>query len=742
MLNISVDERSACAFLKDVYKKMNKKKKKKKSHVPVRLNILFFVVFILFSVLILRLGIVQIVYGDDYRREIERTEDVTVNKPVPRGKMFDRTGKVIVDNIPENAITYTNTGAKQDDMLKVAKKLALLIEKDANKVTERDKKDYWIIENSKKADEKVPDEEREKLKGKYEGKEYDKKVYQLKLDRITEQELNELTAFDLEVLAIYRDFTSGYALTPQIVKNKEVTPEEFAVVSENLQLLPGVDTTTDWERYYAFGNTLKTVLGRITSSDEGIPAEQLDYYLARDYSRNDRVGKSYIEMQYEDVLHGQKARVKNITDKAGNVLETIPISEGKRGKDLVLGIDMDLQLAVEKIIEEELTAAKGISGTTLLDRAYVTVMDPHTGEILTMAGKQFSKDENGNKVVLDAALGNITTTYNVGSAIKGATILTGYKTGAIKPNDVIFDTPVKIAQTIKRSWKNLGSVNDIDALKMSSNIYMFHIAMNIGAGKGKYQYGRPLPINPKGFDTIRDSFAQFGLGVRTGIDLPNEQIGFKGPDILPGFLLDLSIGQYDTYSNMQLAQYVATIANGGNRMEPHIVKEIREPLIENDELGPIVQEIAPKVLNRVEGEEEWFKRIQEGFRRVTQEQGGTAYYRLGGKTYNPAGKTGTAEAFYDGPERSKFGKEPPPVINLSFAGYAPADNPEIAISVLVPWAYESGNGHSKNIEIAERVFDTYFELKKQRQMNNNATSSNQENDMSEDEEQENEDSAE
>ncbi len=721
---------------------MNKKKKKKKSHVPVRLNILFFVVFILFSVLILRLGIVQIVYGDDYRREIERTEDVTVNKPVPRGKIYDRTGQVIVDNTPENAITYTNNGAKQDEMVEVAKKLALLIEKDIDKVTERDKKDYWIMNNLERANEKVTDKEIDKLKEKYEGKELDKKIYQLKLERITEEELNELSDFDLEVLAIYREFTSGYALTPQMVKNKNVTPEEFAVVSENLQLLPGVDTTTDWERYYAFGNTLKSVLGKITSSDEGIPAEQLDYYLARDYSRNDRVGKSYIEMQYEDVLHGQKARVKNVTDKAGNVLETIPIAEGKRGKDLVLGIDMDLQLAVEKIIEEELLEAKKMGGTNLLDRAFVTVMDPYTGELLTMAGKQIGKDEDGKTIMLDNALGNITTTYNVGSAIKGATVLTGYKTGAIKPGLTYLDTPMKIKNTpLKKSWKNLGYVNDIDALKFSSNIYMFHTAINIGGGT--YRYDQPLRLNlEKGFKTFRDSFAQFGLGVRTGIDLPNEQIGFKGAGDKPGFLLDLSIGQYDTYSNMQLAQYVSTIANGGNRMEPHIVKEIREPLMENDELGPIVEEISPKVLNRADFEEEWFKRVQSGFKKVAQEPGGTAYTWLNGKSYNPAGKTGTAQAFYDGPRRSEFGKEPPAVINLSFVGYAPADNPEIAISVLVPWAYESGKGHYKNVEIAERVFDTYFELKKQRQMNTNDSSSQAENNVNGEEAKENEDSAE
>ncbi|MBU8879397.1 penicillin-binding protein 2 [Bacillus sp. FJAT-29790] len=671
--------------------------------------------------LILRLGFVQIVYGDDYRREIERTEDITVNNPVPRGKILDRTGKVIVDNTPQNAITYTNRGAKQDEMLEVAEKLAKIIKKDTNKVQERDKKDYWIIRNLERANEKVSKEELDKLKEKLKDKELDKEIYRLKLERITEDELNELTEHDLEVLAIFRDFRSGYALTPQIVKNKDVTPEEFAVVSENLQLLPGVDTTTDWERYYAFNDTLKSVLGKVTSSDEGIPAEQLDYYLARDYSRNDRVGKSYIEMQYEEVLHGQKAKVKNITDKAGNVLETIPISEGNRGKDLVLSIDMDLQLAVEKIIEEELWAAKSLPGTALLDRAYVVLMDPHTGEILTMGGKRIVKDEKtGKREMQDDALGNITTTYNVGSAIKGATILTGYNTGAIQPGTVINDTPLKIGSTpkLKKSWKNLGPVNDINALKFSSNVYMFQTAIKIGGGT--YRYGMPLPLDKKGFSTIRNNFAQFGLGVRTGIDLPNEQTGFKGMGTLPGFMLDLAIGQYDTYSNMQLAQYVSTIANGGNRMEPHIVKEIREPLLDNNELGPIVQEIQPKVLNHIDAKDEWIKRVQEGFRKVYQEPGGTAYAYFGakGKDYNPAGKTGTAEAFYDGPERSKFGKEPPAVLNLTLVGYAPADNPEIAMSVFVPWAFQGNRDNGANRIIGERVLDTYFALKKQRQIEN------------------------
>jgi penicillin-binding protein A len=693
--------------------------KKKKKHVPLRLNIIFFIVFMLFSVLILRLGVVQIVYGDDFKREIERTEDITVNSPVPRGKMFDRNGKIIVDNTAQNAITYTKyQGTDQEEMLEVAERLAKLIEKDAKKVQERDKKDYWIMKNPERAKEKVTKAEWELFKEK---KLDDKEIYKLQLDRISTTDLKDLTKNDLEVLAIFREFNSGYALTPQIVKNKGVTSEEFAIVSENLQFLPGVDTTTDWERNYSFGETLKTILGKVSSSDRGLPSERLEHYLARDYSRNDRVGLSYIEEQYEDILHGQKAKVKNITDKTGNLLETIVISEGKRGKDLVLTVDMDLQLAVEKIIEEELLEAKRTPRTGLLDRAFVVLLDPNTGEILTLAGKQIARNkETGKQEMLDFAYGTFTTSYNAGSAVKGATILTGYKTGVLSPGDYHFDAPVKIQGTPeKSSWKNFGNINDINSLKVSSNVYMFKTAIEIG--NGHYEFNKPLDIDLQAFDTIRESFSQFGLGVRTGIDLPNEQVGFKGPLKLPGFLLDLVIGQYDIYTPMQLAQYVATIANGGYRVKPHIVKEIRSPLLDNNELGPIVEEVKPTILNHIGAKEEWVARVQEGFRRVMQVPGGTAYDDFKNAPYHPAGKTGTAQAVYDGPDMKKYkerGQMPPEVMNLSLVGYAPDDNPEVAMAVLVPWAYEGEEGHHANNEIGRRVLDAYFNLKKMRNEQN------------------------
>jgi penicillin-binding protein A len=95
-----------------------------------------------------------------------------------------------------------------------------------------------------------------------------------------------------------------------------------------------------------------------------------------------------------------------------------------------------------------------------------------------------------------------------------------------------------------------------------------------------------------------------------------------------------------------------------------------------------------------------------------QEPGGTAYKFFGSAPYAPAGKTGTAEAFYDGPERSKFGKEPPPVMNLSLVGYAPSKNPEVAMAVLIPWAFQGDEDNKANLKIGRRVLDTYFNLKK------------------------------
>ncbi|OCA86405.1 penicillin-binding protein 2 [Pradoshia sp. D12] len=687
------------------------RKKKKKKHVPVRLNLLFFAVFVMFSALILRLGIVQIVYGDDYKREIERTEDVTVSNSVPRGKIYDRNGKIIVDNQPLYAITYTRTQkTSSKEMLETAEKLSKLIEVDTDKVRERDMKDFWILNNPEAAKKKVTEKEYQQLS---DGKLTDDDIYKLQLERITEKEI-DYSQSELEVLAIYSKFIAGYYLTPQIVKNKGTTYEEVARVNEQIESLPGVDTTTDWERKYAYGDTLKSVLGKVSSASEGLPSDKTSYYLARGYSRNDRVGTSYLEQQYEDLLRGQQEKIRNVTNTSGDIVSTEVISEGQRGKDLVLTVDMDLQIATEEIIEKQLKEKKASGNTKYLDRAFVVVTNPNTGELLTLAGKQYAADDNGKMQMNDMALGTFTSSYAMGSSVKGATILTGYQTGAIKPGQVIYDGPMKIKATpIKKSWKNFGNISDIEALKVSSNVYMFKTA--IALGKGNYVPGGSLKVNNSAFSTMRNYYSQFGLGVKTGIDLPGEQIGYKGSSQGAGLLMDFSIGQYDTYTPLQLAQYVSTIANGGNRIKPHVLKQVREPVDDDEDntLGPVIKEVKTEVMNTLPMKTEWIERVQEGFRQVTQSTGGTAYSYFGNADYKPAGKTGTAEAFYDGPKWEK-GTVQPETYNITFVTYAPADNPEIAMSVVVPWAYQNSSGHKMNLEIAKEVYEKYYELKEER----------------------------
>ncbi|MED3663773.1 penicillin-binding protein 2 [Geobacillus stearothermophilus] len=683
-------------------------KRKKRAQVPIRLNILFFFVFLLFSALILRLGVVQIVYGEDYRREVERTQDEIVSTPVPRGKIYDRFGRVIVDNTPQKAITYTRSKTTQpEEILDIARKLAQYIDiPDAEeKVTERDMKDYWILTHPEEAKKKVSEQERKKLADQgLTQKEIDKKVYEWTLDRITKQDLAQISKSELEVIAIKHEMESGYALTPQTVKSKGVTDREYAVVSEHLSELPGVNTTVDWDRKYVYDNTFRSVLGSVTEEDEGVPRERLDYFLARDYSRNDRVGKSYLEMQYEEVLHGKKAKVKNVVDKSGRVVSVEEVYPGERGKDLVLTIDAELQQKVEEIIQQEILATKRKGRSPLLDRAFVVMMNPKTGEVLAMAGKLL---QDGKFV--DFAIGNITSAYAMGSTVKGATVLTGFQTGVLHPNTYIKDEPLYIKGTEpKKSWKTMGTINELTALKQSSNVYMFKTAIAIGGGV--YRPHAPLRINLEAFTTIRHYFSQFGLGVKTGIDLPNELSGFQGRGTRGGFLLDLAIGQYDMYTPMQLAQYVSTIANGGYRMKPQLVKEIREPSIDGKEPSRVIKRFEPIVLNRVDMKTEYIERVQEGFRRVMQEPGGTAYAYFAGAPYKPAGKTGTAEAFYDGPIKSRRNAL---TYNLTLVGYAPYNDPEVSFAVVVPWATQ-GASDGINNRIGRRILDAYFELKAKR----------------------------
>ena len=699
--------------MRDSERNSRQQRAKHRASLTFRMNVLFFLIFLIFTALIFRLGYMQIVKGEEYVRELQRTEEVRVNTSVPRGRILDRYGRILVDNAPENAITYTKLpSTKRAEMIEIAEQLAELIEMPTKRVTIRDKQDFWIIRNNKEAQKKVSQSEIQAIKDEnpeIETKELNAQVDKLIRERITEEELASIDGYELEVAAIFREMLVGYNLSPQIIKSENVTNEEFARVSERLSDLPGVNTTTDWKRVRI---APIAVLGRTTVPSKGLPKAKLNYFLAREYSRNDRVGESYFEAQYEELLQGQKSVVKNVTNKAGQVVETITTYEGEPGKDLVTTIDYELQQRTSAIVENELLEMKKSSISYTADRAFLVMMNPQTGEVLSIVGKKIETDpETGQTSVVDYSYGAITTSYEVGSTVKPATLLTGYREGAIKMGQKMVDEPIRLGGSkVQSSVFNRGGriqIDDLYAIERSSNVYMFKTVMAMSG----LQYYAGMPY-PKDYDTLqklRNGYAQFGLGVLTEIDLPGEAVGVEGVLNNGGLLLNYAIGQFDSYTPMQLAQYVSTIANGGYRLKPRLLKEVRNPSSDGQTLGTLVQEVEPTVLNRIDNTEEEIAHVQEGMRRVYTGDWGSAKKAFAGASYTGAGKTGTAQRMLTDYARNIVGV---PTVNYAHIGYAPFENPEIAYAVIVPWANTNFDiSLPISNTIARKAADAYFELK-------------------------------
>ena len=595
-------------------------KRKRKSHIPFRLNLLFFIVFSLFSAVIFRLGYLQIVRGDEFEAIVKRTETTLVTESVPRGLIYDRDGNILVGNEPQHSITYTrgaNTTA--EEMSKVASSLAGLINVSIEELTERDLKDYWMAVNNEVMLERLSDDEK-LLPG--------SELYEVELEKITAEDV-AYSDEEKEIAAIFKRMNSAYALSTTSIKNKDVSDEELAQVSEKLSGLSGVDVATDWVRIYPESDLLKSILGGVTSEKIGLPSDQVATYLAKGYARNDRVGNSYLEQEYESVLSGTKSQWETITDQSGEVVTREESYEGKAGDNLVLTIDIDFQKEIEQIATDFLNS----NVDPYNDRIYIVASDPNTGEILGMTGKQISASNE----IVDDALGVINSSYGMGSAVKGAMVLTGYMSGVISTdNNVLVDEPLQFqGSNLKKSVFNptVGSqvaINDIEALARSSNVYMIKLAMLMG-GQSGYEAGGTLNISPDLIDELRSYFSQFGLGVKTGIDLPNEGSGLTGFNQAAVNVVDQSFGQYDLYTTLQLSQYVNTIANGGTRYAPQLVSEIRSTDA-NGSLGALETTLETKVMNQVDVDAEAMERVQQGFYQVTHSATGTAYSTFGKDT--------------------------------------------------------------------------------------------------------------
>ncbi len=671
--------------------------------IEKRYVFLLVVIVLVFSAITARLVQLQVVETEDYNEKlVSATEKIVEGESTPRGRIYDRNYKLLVDNEAIKTIYYKKvSGVTTKEELSLAKTLALNLDIDYSKLSEKMLKTYWYKNHPKEAENKITKQEREKYnERKLNDDDLEKFIY----ERITPEELAGYDEVDKETAYIYYLMNKGYSYAEKIIKNTGVTDNEYAFISENIDDLKGVNTKLDWERTYPYGEVFKSILGTVSSSTQGIPSELIDEYLKEGYSMNDRVGISYLEFQYEKYLKGTKAKYK-VT--SGNNYELV--DAGKRGNDIVLTIDIDLQKYLEEQLSAEVLATKNEPHTAYYDHSFAVVANPKTGEILAMAGKQVTKTETGEYKVTDYTPGVITTSVTPGSIVKGASMLVGYKYGAINIGDYQMDECIKIKATPEKcSWRTLGYINDINALAYSSNVYQYKIA--IAVGNGVYRYDEALALDKGAFDKYRQMYASFGLGVKTGIDLPSEGHGYSGKSTLPGHLLDFSIGQYDTYTPIQISQYINTIANGGARLQPYLLKEVYASSAENKEgFGEKIFENSTKELGKIDVEEKYLNRVKEGFRAVVSYGLGTQY--MGSYQSIGAGKTGTSQSFID---TNNDGTVDTETITTSFVGYAPYDDPRMSIVVISPDVADATaeTTSSINKRLSGEIVNKYFEIYK------------------------------
>lgn len=678
---------------------MNKRKKKinYEKIINKRIFVILIALISLFSVVFIKLFMVMLIDKDKYNDKLLAltNKSITLNS-APRGRIYDRNYNVIVDNKAINTIVYKKEkGTTNKEMIELAYTVSPHLNLDVSRLTLRAKKEFYLAKYPEKCKKKIKSSEYEKVKQR---KLSNKDIEELKIERISLDELNVFKDEDLKTAYLYYLMNNGYTYEEKVIKN-DASDEEFAYISENNDKLKGFNTRVDWERVYPYGDTLRTILGTVSSSSQGIPSEDKNYYLKLGYSLNDRVGLSYLEKQYEGYLKGEK----NVYE-AVNSHELRLVKEGMRGNDIVLSIDINLQKEIDNLIDEAIIKAKSETNTEYYDHSSVIVTNPNTGEILAMASRKIVGDK-----IIDNVNSILISPITPGSVVKGASMLVGYETGAIKFGERMLDECVKIAGAPEKcsSVNDLGVIDDLTAMAKSSNVYQFKTAIRVNGQE--YYRGMKLNFNQKSFDTYRNMYHAFGLGVKTEIDLPIESAGYTSVDKASGNLLDFVMGQYETYTPIQLAQYVSTIANGGNRMQPHLLKEVRKAT-DKDTLGDVMYTFEPKVLNKVEVKSENLKRVQEGFYAVMHMSGGYGRGYINDRM-DAAGKTGTSQSFIDTNNDGIIDTE---TITSSFIGYAPYNNPKVAFMVTSPNSSHANSGSDftslVNYRLTRAITDKYYDM--------------------------------
>lgn len=670
--------------------------------ISIRLNILFSIVIFLFLVLILRLADMQIVNHDFYSNKLSTASQKIISNGSVRGQIYDAQGKPLVENQIQQVVSFTRSNKMSaQEMKEVANKLLQWVNVSNVTITQRDKADYYLADTEvyQQVVEKLPKDKLYDSDGNYLE---EATIYANAVESLSEDVLN-YSEQENQAIELFKQMNgAAYFATVNLVTDA-LSAEQVAHIVANESQLPGISTTNNWQRNI-LPTSLSSVIGTVTSEQAGLPAEDAEYYLSKGYSPNDRVGTAYLEKQYEEVLQGQREKKEINLDRNGNVESIKTIQECQQGNNIKLTIDLAFQDGVNAILKKYFESELSTGSALYSEGVYAVALNPSTGAVLAMSGYSHEK---GSSTITEDALGTITSVFTPGSIVKGATISSGWENGIISGNQVLLDEPIYFAGSAPiTSWWAYGSFNidATEALEYSSNVYMVKIALGLlGQTYSANMYLNDGDTLTNAMTKLRSTFAEYGLGASTGIDLPLESTGFLPEEYSTANFIMNAFGQFDNYTPMQMAQYVATVANNGKRISPHLVEGIYGNNPQGG-LGDLIETVSGKEMNQVNISADEMALLRQGFYQLVNGGGrfntGSAIGR--GAAVTISAKTGTAETYTTTPAGDVV-----TAVNTNVVAYAPSENPQIAVAVVLP---NLTNENSTTKAITTEIINLYNSL--------------------------------
>jgi len=650
-----------------------KREVNKRRAFTLRINVFFFATFFLFSILIVRLAMLQFVQGEELKAQEALVSKKDTPIPPIRGNIYDRSG------VP---IAYTSSAQSL----------------------------YFRIESGQKKDEVI--------------------ALAYELERIfreygrTDAEHPPLTAADIiKGMDVGYDINKNdvpiinYSYVPRRIKS-DLTKDEIAYLMERRDQLKWLEIMEESIRNYNDEENRMAVqlVGYMRSYSVARSNDNLGYKNKEGYIDTEYVGFDGIELMYQDVLRGKNGYKTYPVNAAQKIVGNVTITPPEKGHNLYLTIDKEVQKAAEQAIVDQLAYMKSPAarakryGYAPNARAgYAVAMEVKTGKVVAMASMpdydpnlwnagSMPETTYRTKVAPYVNNGTITTAYPdypedqlkyhpssivyVGSTIKPLSVLIGLKEGFFNPRTTYYDSGVfyygrdNSARLRNSDGKAFGNINATQALRFSSNTFM---SAMIGI-PFHAKYGAKAP------DVWAEYLAQFGLGVSTESGLPREYAGLNEfqtntKESVQSRMVFASWGQNEKYTTLQLAQYATTLANRGKRLKPLLVDRI-----ETYE-GELVQKFdGPVVLNEAEFSPQHWDAVISGMESSVQ--------GFGDFPYSLARKTGTSTQWVAKSE----------VDNAVFIAFAPKENPTLAVAVVVP---EGGFGAWGAAPIARKIFDAY-----------------------------------